>query len=58
MSVGQDFENAESVYLDELADLLDERSIAISAPSLISCGQLEKQPGTSKTSTSLSKKIP
>merc|ERR1719367_819243 len=34
----QDFENAESVYLDELADLLDERSIAISAPSLMSCG--------------------
>ena len=34
----QDFENAESVYLDELADLLDERSIAISAPSLMSSG--------------------
>ena len=49
-----DFENAESVYLDELADLLDERSIAISAPSLVSCG-LEQQPvgaaGTTNSGT-------
>ena len=50
----QDFENAESVYLDELADLLDERSIAISAPSLMSCGgQVDQAPSiASKTSTS------
>ena len=53
LSVAQDFENAESVYLDELADLLDERSIAISAPSLMTCGQSEPSQG-SKTSTSLS----
>ena len=50
----QDFENAESVYLDELADLLDERSIAISAPSLLSGGgQADQAPSiASKTSTS------
>ena len=54
--VQQDFENAESVYLDELADLLDERSIAISAPSLITCGGQVDQPTgliASKTSSSL-----
>ena len=44
-----DFENSESVYLDELADLLDERSIAITAPSLISSGF--DQPTTAATAS-------